>query len=97
MDSSELAFKIAAGHAFRQGCQSAKPGILEPVMTVEAAAPHEFQGTLVALLNKRKGQMQVRNWMLLCSPGYPTSVPSSVNVYVHVCLLSLCLCMNVYA
>jgi elongation factor G len=59
VDSSELAFKIASVQAFAQGFTAAKPGILEPIMSVEVAAPHEFQGTLVALLNKRKGQMQV--------------------------------------
>ncbi len=59
VDSSELAFKIAAMNAFWQGFSAAKPGILEPVMRVELSAPHEFQGTLVALINKRKGQLQV--------------------------------------
>ena len=60
-----MAFKIAATQAFAQGFNAARPNILEPIMSVEAAAPHEFQGTLVALLNKRKGQMQVRARALL--------------------------------
>mmetsp|Transcript_14438 Transcript_14438/g.22409 ORF Transcript_14438/g.22409 Transcript_14438/m.22409 type:complete len:164 (-) Transcript_14438:588-1079(-) len=55
VDSSELAFKIAAKGAFRQAVEQAAPVLLEPVMEVEIAAPEEFQGTVVSLLNKRKG------------------------------------------
>lgn len=58
MDSSELAFKIAAMNAFWSGFMAAKPAILEPIMKVEISAPHEYQGTAVALVNKRKGQLQ---------------------------------------
>lgn len=58
VDSSELAFKIAAMNAFWSGFMAAKPAILEPIMRVEVSAPHEYQGTAVALINKRKGQLQ---------------------------------------
>jgi elongation factor G len=58
VDSSELAFKIAAQHAFAAGFLASKPAILEPIMRVEVSGPHEYQGTIVALVNKRKGQMQ---------------------------------------
>lgn len=44
MDSSELAFKLAAIGAFREAYKNAAPVILEPIMTVEITAPVEFQG-----------------------------------------------------
>lgn len=58
VDSSEMAFKLAAQYAFRQGFEAAKPTIMEPVMKVEVSAPVEYQGTVVSLLNKRKGQLE---------------------------------------
>jgi elongation factor G len=57
VDSSEMAFRIASQYAFREAFQAARPNILEPVMKVEVSVPHEFQGTAIGLLNKRKGQM----------------------------------------
>jgi elongation factor G len=57
VDSNEMAFKLAAQYAFRQAFMDARPGILEPIMAVEVVVPHEFQGTAIALLNKRKGQL----------------------------------------
>ncbi|CAI0460996.1 unnamed protein product [Linum tenue] len=55
VDSSELAFKLAAIYAFRQLYTAAKPVILEPVMLVELKVPSEFQGTVAGDINKRKG------------------------------------------
>ena len=55
VDSSELAFKIAALNAFRQAYPAAGPTILEPMMSVEIVAPVEFQGPVVASVNRRKG------------------------------------------
>ena len=55
VDSSELAFKIAAKGAFRAAVESAGPVVLEPVMTVQVTAPEEYQGVCVSLINKRKG------------------------------------------
>ncbi|KAL3898687.1 MAG: hypothetical protein SGCHY_002568 [Lobulomycetales sp.] len=55
VDSSELAFKIATQSAFREAFPKAKPQILEPIMRVSVSAPAEFQGTVIGLLNKRKG------------------------------------------
>ena len=57
VDSSEMAFRMAAMGAFREAFAAAKPSILEPVMSVEVSVPHEHQGVGIALLNKRKGQM----------------------------------------
>ncbi|XP_075474279.1 elongation factor G-2, mitochondrial-like [Primulina tabacum] len=57
VDSSELAFKLAAIYAFRQCYTTAKPVILEPVMLVELRVPTEFQGTVTGDINKRKGMI----------------------------------------
>ncbi|CAD5186132.1 unnamed protein product [Musa acuminata subsp. malaccensis] len=55
VDSSELAFKLAAIYAFRKCYSAANPVILEPVMKVELKVPTEFQGTVTGDINKRKG------------------------------------------
>eukprot|EP00850_Spirogloea_muscicola_P020862 SM000229S07498 [mRNA] locus=s229:46209:53419:+ [translate_table: standard] len=55
VDSSELAFKLAALYAFRQCYMAARPVILEPIMSVEIKAPVEFQGAVVGNVNRRKG------------------------------------------
>ena len=58
VDSSEMAFKIAAQSAFRQVYENAKPRILEPVMSVEITVPNEFQGTVIGNVNRRKGTVK---------------------------------------
>ncbi|KAI8850586.1 putative MEF1-translation elongation factor G, mitochondrial [Chytridium lagenaria] len=55
VDSSELAFKLAGLYAFREAYAKAGPQILEPIMEVAVTAPTEYQGPVIALLNKRKG------------------------------------------
>ncbi|KAM0939532.1 putative protein-synthesizing GTPase [Dioscorea sansibarensis] len=57
VDSSELAFKLAAIYAFRQCYAATKPVILEPIMLVELKVPTEFQGTVTGDINKRKGMI----------------------------------------
>ncbi len=57
VDSSELAFKLAARKAFRNAMQSAKPALLEPVMNVEVQAPVEFAGDLMSDLNGRRARI----------------------------------------
>ncbi|KAK3723006.1 Elongation factor G, mitochondrial [Vermiconidia calcicola] len=52
-DSSELAFKTATQHAFRQAFRAGQPQVLEPLMKTVVTAPNEFQGNIVGLLNKR--------------------------------------------
>ena len=58
VDSSEMAFKLAALAAFRQVYDKAKPKILEPVMSVEITVPSEFQGTVIGNVNRRKGTIK---------------------------------------
>ena len=57
VDSSELAFKLAARKAFRNAMQTARPALLEPVMNVEVQAPVEYAGDLMGDLNGRRGRI----------------------------------------
>jgi elongation factor G len=57
VDSSELAFKLAARKAFRAAMAVAKPALLEPVMNVEIQAPVEYAGDLMGDLNGRRGRI----------------------------------------
>ena len=55
VDSSDMAFKLAARTAFREAYADAKPVILEPIMRVEVETPEEFSGTVLGGINKRRG------------------------------------------
>ena len=55
VDSSELAFRIAAVEAFKQAFGRSRPCLLEPIMAVEVEAPGQFQGSLIGDLNSRRG------------------------------------------
>jgi elongation factor G len=55
VDSSELAFKMAASFAFKDGCRAAKPTILEPIMEICVVAPSDYVGDIMGDLNKRRG------------------------------------------
>jgi elongation factor G len=57
VDSSEMAFKLAARKAFKAGMEAAKPSLLEPVMNVEVQAPVEFAGDLMGDMNGRRGRI----------------------------------------
>ena len=57
VDSSVMAFEIAARAAFREGCERAKPQLLEPVMRVEVVTPEEYMGDIIGDLNSRRGQI----------------------------------------
>jgi len=57
VDSSEMAFKIAASMAFKEACRKAKPVLLEPVMDVEVVTPEEYMGAVVGDLNSRRGRI----------------------------------------
>jgi elongation factor G len=58
VDSSDIAFKIAAQKAFKLAMQSAKPTILEPVMSVEVYTPEAYMGDIMGNLNGRRGKVQ---------------------------------------
>ena len=57
VDSSEMAFRIAAVDAFRQAFLKSRPCLREPVMAVEVETPTEFQGSVVGDLNSRRGMV----------------------------------------
>ncbi len=57
VDSSVMAFEIAARAAFREGCEKAGPQILEPIMRVEAVTPEEYMGDIIGDLSSRRGQV----------------------------------------
>ncbi|BGP12668.1 hypothetical protein JCM10213_008805 [Rhodosporidiobolus nylandii] len=55
VDSSEMAFRIAAQGAFREAFPKGNPVVLQPIMKVDIIAPLEFQGTVIGGINQRKG------------------------------------------
>ena len=57
VDSSEMAFKIAASMAFKDGAKKANPALLEPIMKVEVLVPEEFMGDVIGDLNSRRGKI----------------------------------------
>jgi elongation factor G len=57
VDSSVIAFEIAARAAFREGVKKAGPVLLEPVMKVEVVTPEEYMGDIIGDLNSRRGQV----------------------------------------
>jgi elongation factor G len=57
VDSSEMAFKIAASMGFKEACRRARPVLLEPVMDVEVVTPEEYMGAIVGDLNSRRGRI----------------------------------------
>jgi elongation factor G len=58
VDSNEMAFKMAAIFALKDGLKKAKPILLEPVMKVENVTPDEFQGDIMGDLNRRRARIQ---------------------------------------
>lgn len=57
VDSSELAFKIAASLAFKKGALLAKPALLEPIMNVEVVVPESFMGDIIGDFNTKRGRV----------------------------------------
>ena len=57
VDSSEMAFKIAASMAFKDACRKADPTLLEPIMKVSVIVPDEYMGDVIGDLNARRGQI----------------------------------------
>jgi len=58
VDSSEIAFKMAAIFAFRDACAKAGPVLLEPIMKVEITTPEEYMGNVIGDLNSKRGQIE---------------------------------------
>jgi elongation factor G len=58
VDSSEIAFKIAASMGFQEAAKMAKPVILEPIMKVEVVVPEKFTGDITGSLNSKRGQIE---------------------------------------
>jgi elongation factor G len=58
VDSSELAFKMAAIFAMKDGFRAAKPILLEPIMKLENITPEEYQGDICGDLSRRRGAIQ---------------------------------------
>ncbi|GMU19360.1 MAG: elongation factor G [Candidatus Babeliales bacterium] len=58
VDSSEMAFKIAASMAFKSGCAKASPVLLEPIMAVEVETPEEYMGDVMGGLSSKRGKIQ---------------------------------------
>jgi elongation factor G len=58
VDSNEMAFKLAASMAFKEGVQRAGPVLLEPIMKVEVVTPEEFLGDVMGQVNSRRGSIQ---------------------------------------
>ncbi|MBD3231557.1 elongation factor G [Candidatus Dependentiae bacterium] len=57
VDSSELAFKIAASMAFKDGMKKASPVLLEPIFKIEVVTPEEYMGDVMGDLNSRRGRI----------------------------------------
>jgi len=58
VDSSEMAFKIAASMALKDGVRKGRPQLLEPIMRVEVVTPEDFLGTVLGDLNSRRGHVE---------------------------------------
>lgn len=58
VDSSEMAFKVAASMAFKKAVAEAKPALLEPIMNVEVMSPDDTLGAVIGDLNSRRGKVQ---------------------------------------
>ena len=91
VDSNEMAFKIAASMALKEGAQKAGPVLLEPIMKVEVVVPDEYTGDVIGNLSARRGQIEgmeprpggvqaIRAYVPLANMfGYATDVRSSTQ------------------
>ena len=73
VDSSELAFKIAASLAFKKGIVQAKPVLLEPIMSVDVLVPESFMGDIIGDFNTKRGRVLGTE-----SQGKMTSIKANV-------------------
>jgi len=58
VDSSEMAFKICAIQAFKEGMAKAKPVLLEPIMDVEVVSPDDYTGDIIGNINSKRGRIE---------------------------------------
>jgi elongation factor G len=58
VDSSEMAFKIAASMAFREAAKKAAPVLLEPIFKIEVTAPEEYMGDVIGDISSRRGKIE---------------------------------------
>uniref|UniRef100_A0A5K0WH28 Elongation factor G, mitochondrial n=1 Tax=Nymphaea colorata TaxID=210225 RepID=A0A5K0WH28_9MAGN len=90
VDSSELAFKLAASLAFKNGFKKAKPILLEPIMKVEVETPDDYMGDVIGDLNRRRGiidgmkDLEIGKVINACVPlsemfGYATDLRSQTQ------------------
>lgn len=77
VDSSEQAFRMAAGMAFREGMKKASPVIMEPVMKVEVETPEEKMGDVMGDINSRRGLIQGMEDIAAGSKAILADVPLS--------------------
>ena len=77
VDSSEMAFKMAAIFGFKEGCKKASPVILEPMMSVEVATPEDYAGNVMGDLSSRRGMVQGMEDMVGGGKAIKAEVPLS--------------------
>ncbi|MEO0203242.1 MAG: elongation factor G [candidate division WOR-3 bacterium] len=80
VDSSDIAFQIAASQAFKEAMKNAKPVLLEPIMKVEVVTPPEYMGDIIGDLNSRRGHI--------------TSIEDRVNSKVIIAFVPLAEMLN---
>ncbi len=77
VDSSEMAFKMAAILGFKEGCRRASPVILEPMMAVEVETPEDYAGNVMGDLSSRRGMVQGMEDMVGGGKAIRAEVPLS--------------------
>ena len=77
VDSSEMAFKMAAILGFKEGCRKASPVILEPMMAVEVETPEDYAGNVMGDLSSRRGMVQGMDDMVGGDKAIKAEVPLS--------------------
>ncbi len=77
VDSSQIAFELAASMAFKDGCRKANPVLLEPMMAVEVETPEDYAGTVMGDLSSRRGMVQGMDDMVGGGKAIKAEVPLS--------------------
>jgi len=83
VDSSEMAFKMAAIFGFKEGCRKAQPVILEPMMAVEVETPEDYAGNVMGDLSSRRGMVQGMEDMVGGGKAIKAEVPLSDVWLLH--------------